>query len=139
MKRRDLLKLAAPALLCAFVLSPLRITTNVSAQQRADDADVDARIVKEETDNSQIMRTLHFFTDVYGPRLTGSPSLKAAGEWAVKQMQQWGFENAHLEPWNFGHPGWVSERASGFILAPVKDSLVFEVLAWTPSTNGAVT
>ena len=95
MKRRDLLKLAALALLCAFGLSPLRITTNVSAQQRNDDADVDARIVREENANSQIMRTLHFFTDVYGPRLTGSPSLKAAGEWAVNQMRSWGFENAH--------------------------------------------
>ncbi len=134
-----MLKLAALALTCAFALSPLRIAPTVNAQQRNGYADIDARIVKEETDNSQIMRTLHFFTDVYGPRLTGSPSLKAAGEWAVKQMQSWGFENAHLEPWNFGHPGWVNERASGFIVSPVKDSLVFEVLAWTPSTNGAVT
>ncbi|MFL6230289.1 MAG: M20/M25/M40 family metallo-hydrolase, partial [Pyrinomonadaceae bacterium] len=119
---------------CAFALSPLRIT----AQERTD-PDINAKIVKEETANSQIMRTLHFFTDVYGPRLTGSPSLKAAGEWAVKQMRDWGFENAHLEPWDFGHPGWANERASGFIVSPVKDSLVFEVLAWTPSTNGAVT
>ena len=28
----------------------------------------------------QIMPTLHVLTDVYGPRLTGTPSLKAAGE-----------------------------------------------------------
>jgi carboxypeptidase Q len=135
MKRKDLAKFCALALVCAFVLSPLTITT---AQERTD-TDVNAKIVKEETDNSQIMRTLHFFTDVYGPRLTGSPSLKAAGEWAVKQMQSWGFENAHLEPWDFGHPGWANERASGFIVSPVKDSLVFEVLSWTPSTKGAAT
>src|ERR687885_580249 len=131
MKRTTLHRLAA-LLLCACALMPLRVHT-----QERTDADIYARIAKEEMDNSQIMRTLHYFTDVYGPRLTGSPSLKAAGEWAVKQMQQWGFENAHLEPWNFGHPGWVNERASGFIVSPVKDSLVFEVLAWTPSTNGA--
>jgi hypothetical protein len=89
-------------------------------------------------ENSQIMRTLHFFSDVHGPRLTGSPNHKAAADWAVKQMTAWGFDNAHLEPWDFGHPGWINERASGFITAPVQDSLVFEVLAWTPSTNGAV-
>ena len=53
-------------------------------------------------------------------------------------MTSWGMENAKLEPWNFGHPGWVNERAAGFITAPVQDSLVFEVLAWTPGTNGAV-
>ena len=100
--------------------------------------DVNAQIRKEAMENSQIMRTVHFFTDVYGPRLTGSPNLKAAGEWAVKQMTTWGMENAALEPWSFGHPGWVNERAAGFITAPVRDSLVFEVLAWTPGTKKAV-
>ena len=100
--------------------------------------DINARIRKEGMENSQIMRTIHYLTDVYGPRLTGSPNLKAAGEWAVKQMTGWGMENGQLEPWDFGRPGWVNERAAGFITAPVQDSLVFEVLAWTPSTNGAV-
>ena len=104
-----------------------------------DSADINAKIRKEETENSQIMRTMHFLTDVYGPRLTGSPNLKAAGEWAIKQMTAWGFENGHLEPWDFGHPGWVNERFSGFINSPVKDTLTCEVLSWTPGTNGPVT
>ncbi len=103
-----------------------------------DAASINAKIRKEGTENSQIMRTMHFLTDVYGPRLTGSPNLKAAGEWAIKQMTAWGFENGHLEPWDFGHPGWTNERFSGFINSPVKDTLTCEVLAWTPGTNGAV-
>ena len=37
------------------------------------------RIRQEEKDNSQIMKTMHMFTDVYGPRLTGSPNHKARG------------------------------------------------------------
>ncbi|MCV4861024.1 hypothetical protein OFB63_33755, partial [Escherichia coli] len=41
--------------------------------------------------------------------------------------------------WEWGHPGWANEKASGFIISPVKDSLVFEVLAWTPGTPGPVT
>lgn len=110
----------------------------LQAQTVANQADVFASIRKEGMDNSQIMRTIHFFTDVYGPRLTGSPNLKAAGNWAVAEMTKWGFENAKLEPWDFGHPGWVNERASGFITAPVQDSLVFEVIAWTPGTKKAV-
>ena len=101
-------------------------------------ADINTKIRKEETENSQILRTMHFLTDVYGPRLTGSPNLKAAGEWAIKQMTAWGFENGHLEPWDFGHPGWANERFSGFINSPVKDTLTCEVLAWTPGTNGPV-
>ncbi|MBZ5520843.1 MAG: M20/M25/M40 family metallo-hydrolase [Acidobacteriia bacterium] len=85
------------------------------------------------------MHTLHFFTDIYGPRLTGSPNQKNAADWALKQMKEWGMENAHLEPWDFGHPGWMNERASGYFVAPIKDQLTFKVLAWTPGTNGAVT
>jgi carboxypeptidase Q len=134
MRRIILAKTVAATLLVTLFLQPLSTHT----QERLD-TDTYSKILREETDNSQIMRTLHVFTDLYGPRLTGSPNLKSAGEWAVKQMQSWGFENAHLEPWSFGHPGWTNERASGFIISPVKDTLVFEVLAWTPSTNGAVT
>ncbi|MGD9628380.1 MAG: M20/M25/M40 family metallo-hydrolase [Pyrinomonadaceae bacterium] len=106
------------------------------AQGAAPASDINERIRKEGMENSQIMKTLHVLTDVYGPRLTGSPKLKAAGEWAMGQMRTWGFDRVDMEPWDWGNPGWVNERAAGFITAPVKDNLVFEVLAWTPSTNG---
>src|SRR5262249_17832743 len=84
------------------------------------------------------LRTVHMLTDVYGPRLTGSPNLKAAAEWALRQMESWGLENGHLEPWDFGHPGWLNERLSAHIVSPVKDPLVTEAVAWTPGTNGPV-
>ena len=115
----------------------LALGAGATAQERIDYESV-AKIRKEGRANSQIMKTLHMLTDVYGPRLTGSPNHKAAAEWVVKQTTAWGFENAHLEPWDFGHPGWLNERFSGFIVSPVKDSLVGEVLAWTPGTNGTV-
>lgn len=103
------------------------------------DWEMNARIRQEGMKNSQILRSLHFLTDVYGPRLTGSPNLKAAQEWALSQMKEWGLENGHLEPWDFGHPGWRNERFAMHIVSPVKDSLVGEVLAWTPGTKGAQT
>jgi len=96
------------------------------------------RIRSEAMERSQIMKTMHMFTDVYGPRLTGSPNHKAAADWAVKQMTAWGLENAHLEPWDFKHPGWLNERLTAHLISPVKDPLVCEVLAWTPSTKGTV-
>ena len=110
----------------------------LTAQERVN-ADINAKIRQEAADHSQIMRTLHMFTDVFGPRVTGSPNHKAAAEWALKQMARWGFANGHLEPWDFGHPGWVNERFSAHIVAPVKDQLTCEVVAWTPGTNGPVT
>ena len=102
-------------------------------------SDMLGRIRKEAMDHSQIMKTMHMLTDVYGPRLTGSPNHKNAAEWAIKQMTTWGLENGHLEPWDFGHPGWLNERLSAHIISPVKDPLVCEALAWTPSTKGTVT
>ncbi|HKN83417.1 MAG TPA: M20/M25/M40 family metallo-hydrolase [Pyrinomonadaceae bacterium] len=100
--------------------------------------DMLSRIRKEAMEHSQIMKTMHMLTDVYGPRLTGSPNHKAAAEWAVKQMTAWGLENAHLEPWDFKHPGWLNERLTAHLISPVKDPLVCEVLSWTPSTKGTV-
>ena len=97
-----------------------------------------ARIRAEAIERSQIIQTLHMLTDVYGPRLTGSPNLKAASDWVVKRTTEWGLKNAHLEPWEFGRPGWLNERTSAFLISPVKDSLVVETLAWTPGTKGAV-
>ena len=124
---------SASLLTLVVALSP------AAARHEAVDNEMNARIRKEGKENSQIMRTMHYLTDVHGPRLTGSPSHKAAAEWAIKQMTEWGLENGHLEPWDFGHPGWSNERFAGFIVSPVKDSLVGEVLAWTPSTKGTVT
>src|SRR5689334_17615969 len=110
-----------------------------AAAQAQVDHNINSKIRQEGMEHSQIMNTMHFLTDVYGPRLTGSPNHENAARWAVKQMESWGFVNGHLEPWDFNRPGWLNEEATGHIVAPVKDNLVFEVLSWTPSTNGVVT
>ena len=110
-----------------------------AAAQSAFDPDISAKIRTEGMEHSQILQTMHFLTDVYGPRLTGSPNHEKAARWAIERMGAWGMTNGHLEPWEFGHPGWLNEEASGQIVSPVKDNLVFEVLAWTPSTPGIVT
>jgi len=121
-------KLLLAAAACALLL----------AQDRVDEATT-ARIKSEEAEHSQLMHTLHMLTDRYGPRVTGTPNHEAAAKFLVEQFTKWGFKNAHLEPWDFGHPGWTNERASGFLVSPVKQNLKFEVLAWTASTNGTVT
>src|SRR5206468_359185 len=102
-------------------------------------AEINAAIRKEGMDHSQIMHTLHMFTDMYGPRLTGSPNHVNAAKWGSREMKSWGFDFTGIEPWEFGHPGWVNDRNTGLMLSPVADTLTFEVLAWTPSTKGAVT
>lgn len=127
--------------LCLTLFQPIAAFSQGAVAEKVEkiDTEMNASIRKEAMEHSQILRTLHFLTDVYGPRLTGSPNQKAAADWAIKQMQAWGLENAHLEAWDFGHPGWLNEKAAGYLISPVKDNLTFEVLAWTPSTKGTVT
>ena len=127
------------------VMAGLSVAASPAITSEKIDTEINAKIRAEAENNSQIMRTMHFLTDVHGPRLTGSPNFKAAAEWTVKQMTEWGFTNGKLEPWDFVNadgtprPGWMNERFSAHIISPVKDSLVGEVLAWTPSTKGTVT
>ena len=120
-----------------FVIAAFVLPTATLAQD-AKTAEINAAIRKEGMENSRIMNTLHYLSDVYGPRLTGSPNHVNAARWAATEMKSWGLENAAVEPWEFGHPGWVNERAVGLMQKPVQDTLTFEVLAWTPSTRGLI-
>src|SRR5450432_480559 len=119
------------------LLLSLALSLLVLAQDKLDEPTA-AKMRSEELEHSQIMHTLHVLTDRYGPRVTGTPNHELAAKWAVSEMTAWGMKNGHLEPWEFGHPGWLNETASGYIVTPVRENLKFEVLAWTPSTNGTL-
>ncbi len=121
------MRLAAALLLSAALCFP----------QEPIDSNANAQIRKEALEHSQVMKHLHMLTDRYGPRLTGSPNYEAAAKWTMSQFTAWGLKNVHLEPWDFGHDGWTNVRAAGYFVSPVTDNLVFEVLSWTPSTQGA--
>jgi hypothetical protein len=109
-------------------------------------ADAYAQIRGEETNNSKIMWIIHEIADVYGPRVTGTPNLKAADDWAVKTMASWGLANTHLEPWTFQPPsaatpvpGWENMELLAEAVTPFHGQLMVKPLAWTPSTKGVVT
>src|SRR5438067_688780 len=67
--------------------------------------------------HSQVMETLSYLTDVYGPRLTGSPSLRRAQAWAQQQLKDWGLANVREEPYEFGR-GWELKHFSAHMIAP---------------------
>src|SRR6266850_1226824 len=135
-RENNLMMLRRRAIALSLIFSMFALPLLAQTSDR--DKDILERIRKHGMEHSQIMKTMHMLADVYGPRLTGSPNHKQAAEWAVKQMADWGLQNAHLEPWNFGHPGWLNERLTAHVISPVKDELSCEVLAWTPGTHGAV-
>jgi carboxypeptidase Q len=99
---------------------------------------VDTQLRAQETRDSQVMWWLHEVADVYGPRLTGSPGLRSAQDFAVGQMEKWGFSNVHLEAWNFNHPGWQNYELEANTISPFQQPLNVRAVSWTPGTNGPV-
>ena len=59
-----------------------------------DRADLDAisRIKDEGLQRSEVMETAWQLTEVFGPRLTNSPGMRAAGEWAITRLTEMGIE-----------------------------------------------
>lgn len=110
----------------------------IGAQERVDVATIE-RIKTEAMDHSQIMDITSWLTDVHGPRLTGSPAAKSAGDWAVATMKSWGLTNPHMEWWGPFGRGWASERFSAQILAPIPAPLIAYPGAWSTGTNGPAT
>jgi carboxypeptidase Q len=102
------------------------------------DLDAIYRIKEEGLQRSKVMEIESYLTDVYGPRLTGSPNIKEAADWAQKTMKDWGLANVHLETWPFGL-GWQNQRFTANALTPRAYPLIAYPKAWTPGTNGPVT
>jgi len=87
--------------------------------------------------HSQVMDTVSWLADVYGPRVTGSPGFRQAGDWAQKCLAQWGLSDIHKEPWKFGK-GWSLVRFSAHMIEPQISPLIGYPKSWTPGTKGTV-
>ena len=96
------------------------------------------KIKTEAFQNSHVMETAFYLTDVYGPRLTGSPGLQAAGDWAVRTMKDWGVSNTQLEAWGPFGRGWSSTRFTAQMKEPQFSPLIGFARPWSASTNGPV-
>jgi hypothetical protein len=89
--------------------------------------------------HSQVMNSLFYISEVYGPRVNNSRNHRAAAEWAMQQMKDWGLQNVHLERWGpFGY-GWQIKKYYGALETPAYAALIGFPLAWTPGTDGPVT
>ena len=104
-------------------------------------ADLNAiyQIKDEGFNHSQVMDIMSYLTDVYGPRLTNSPNIKQAADWAMGKMKEWQLVNVHLEPWGPFGRGWSNERFSLQAISPRPFPLIAYAKVWTPGTNGVVT
>ena len=165
MKRNQRLALVGAAAAVAFLATwlPLRASENI-------DYDGINKIKAQGLNqaNSKVMEIMSYLTDVYGPRLTGSPNAKKAGDWAVGKMKEWGLVNVALEPWapcpatppaaagaagggagggggraagpaSCGFPrGWANEKFYMQATSPQQFPIPGTPTGWTPGTNGLV-
>lgn len=121
----------------ALGLATVPIVAQVQTADRPD-LQIVYRIKDEGLQRSKVMEIASYLTDVYGPRLTGSPAIKDAADWTQKTMRDWGLANVHLEPFAFGR-GWENRRMLASIVSPRPFPLIAYPKAWTPGTNGPVT
>jgi len=114
-------------------------TTAAQTEWQAPDPATISTFEEESLHHSQIMDVLGYLSDVYGPRLTNSPNIREAGEYAVKTLSSWGLENVHEEPWGPFGRGWSNELMEANEIAPRHFPLIAYPKAWTPGTTGPVT
>jgi hypothetical protein len=96
------------------------------------------RIRDEGLTRSEVMDHISWLSDVFGPRLTGSPGIMQASDWALKKFAGWGLVNGHREPWKFGR-GWSLVRFNAHMIEPQVQPLIGVPISWSPGTRGPVT
>jgi hypothetical protein len=104
---------------------------------QAQDTALIGRMVAEANGHSQLEKMAHELFDGIGPRLTGTPQLKKANDWAVSKYAGWGI-NARNEAWG-EWKGWERGITHIDMISPRVKSLEGTQLAWSPATKGAVT
>ena len=127
--------------LVVFAAVLVCLTVPVIGQVPSEKVDLDAiyKIKDEGLNRSQVMNTLSYLTDVYGARLTGSPEIKAAGEWVKKKLNEWELSQVNLENWGPFGRGWSNEKLYARVLSTSNFPVIAYPKAWTPGTNGLVT
>jgi carboxypeptidase Q len=88
----------------------------------------------EAMESSQIRPLAQALLDSVGPRLTGSPQMKRAQDWAVRMLESWGVET-RVEDYGTWL-GWDRGISHIDLVSPRVRSLEGRTLAWSPGTGG---
>ncbi|HQR18802.1 MAG TPA: peptidase M28, partial [Gemmatimonadales bacterium] len=117
--------------LMALLLAP---ATAAWGQSFPSDDPIIKRIWSLGMDSSQVGALAQVLDDSIGPRLTGSPGIKAGNDWLVKTYTSWGIsaENVQYGTWK----GWKRGASHFDLVAPRVRSLEGMILAWSPGTKG---
>ena len=128
----------APSILVAVAAAAMLVALPSAQVAVEEQVDLDAiyAIKAEGFERSKVMELMSHLTDVHGPRLTNSPNIRAAAEYALTEMRAWGLSSVALEPWGPFGRGWSNERFSAHLVEPTPYPLIGFPKAWTPGTDG---
>ena len=127
--------------IAAAALAGLIAMPAAAQQPPQEKIDYDAvyRIKEEGFQRSQVMEITSYLTDVHGPRLTNSPNYRAAADYAVEKMNEWGLSGVKLEPWGPFGPGWANELTIVREVSPQSYPIIGYSKAWSIGTTGPLT
>ena len=120
--------------LCTLLFALL--TFSFGWSQESDSLSIVELVKKHGIEQGQVMDIASNVCDVYGPRLTGSPMLDKATEWAQKQLKDWGMSNVHLHEWGPFGRGWQMDHFEMHAHDPNYWTVLAYPKAWSPSVKG---
>jgi len=86
---------------------------------------------------SEMQRNLEELCDDIGPRMTGTPGLLRAQEWAMRKLASYGTRMVRLESYELGRP-WQRGPVHARLLNASGIQLNVMQKAWTEGTHGAI-
>ena len=113
------------------------LSVNLTGQEAEDPQNITDVIKKHGLEQSRVMEIASWITDVYGPRLTGSPMLDKATEWALAELRSMGLENVHLEEWGPFGRGWELTHFELHSVQPSYWPVIAYPKAWSPDAAGS--
>jgi hypothetical protein len=97
-----------------------------------------SKIRDEGLQRSQVMDIIGYMSDVLGPRLTASPSMRKAQGWAQQKMKELGLENIVFERAGEHGVNWDNEYVSLHMITPDYQPITGYAKAFTSSTTGKI-
>ena len=122
---------------CVVTLTPLAAAPESAiAQSFPSDDPVIQAIWEEGTARSQIYEVGQVMMDSIGPRLTGSPAMTRANDWAVAKYSEWGLD-ARKEQYGTWR-SWERGVSHIDLISPRVRSLEGMAAAWSPAIDRPV-
>lgn len=115
-------------------LAATTVAAPLAAQTLATEDAVLRRIWNEAQNESMIRPMAQSLLDSIGPRLTASPQMERAQQWAVDKLESWGYD-ARLDQYGTWE-GWDRGISHVDLVSPRVRSLEGRILAWSPGTGG---